>query len=203
MIDNAKDGYMMDGKGRLVPVDMIKDLDKARDGFVCELIGKVKELNSIMVDFKAEVMDDIGAFVDLSAEQYGAHLGGIKGNVQLSSFDGRYRIKLVMAETVSFDERLQAAKKLVDECITEWAEGSKNEIKVLVTDAFDVDKEGNICTWKVLSLRRYKINDDRWKRAMDAISESLHTVSVKPYIRFYEKNAAGQMVQISLDVATV
>ena len=203
MIDNAKDGYMMDGKGRLVPVDMIKDLDKARDGFVCELIGKVKELNSIMVDFKAEVMDDIGAFVDLSAEQYGAHLGGIKGNVQLSSFDGRYRIKLVMAETVSFDERLQAAKKLVDECITEWAEGSKNEIKVLVTDAFDVDKEGNICTWKVLSLRRYKIDDNRWKRAMDAISESLHTVSVKPYIRFYEKNAAGQMVQISLDVATV
>ena len=37
-------------------------------------------------------------------------------------------------------------------------------------NAKDVDKEGNICTWKVLSLRRYKIDDDRWKRAMRADS---------------------------------
>lgn len=203
MIENVMEGYMKDGKGRLVPVDTVRDIDKARDTFVRELIGKVKDLSLILSDFKKHCMADIGAFVDMSAEEYGAKIGGIKGNVQLSSFDGAYRVKLVMAETVAFDERLQAAKKLVDECITEWAEGSRGEIKVLVNDAFDVDKEGNICTWKVLSLRRYKIDDDRWKRAMDAISDSLHTVDVKPYVRFYERNAAGQMVQISLDVATV
>ncbi len=195
--------YMEDAKGRLVPRELVKDIDIARDDIVKEMVEKVKDLQKLISEFKIESMGDVGAFVELSAEKYGASLGGLKGNVTLSSYDGKYKIKLVLAETMSFDERLQAAKNLVDECINEWSEGSKAELKVLVNDAFQVDKEGNISTGRILNLRRHKIEDERWIQAMDAISESLHVVDIKPYIRFYEKDSYGKMVNIPLDIAAL
>ena len=63
-------------------------------------------------------MNDVQAFVELSAEQYGAKLGGIKGNVTLTSYDGKYKIQRAIAEYLHFDERLQVAKELIDDRYT-------------------------------------------------------------------------------------
>ena len=38
------DGYMRDAQNRLVPVDMVKDVDKARDQLVREIAGKALAL---------------------------------------------------------------------------------------------------------------------------------------------------------------
>ena len=111
-------------------------------------------------------MGDVAAFVALSAEQYGAKVGGNKGNLTITTYDGRYKVQRQVSETLVFDERLQAAKALIDECITEWTEGSRDEIRALINDAFQVDKEGRINTGRVLSLRRLKIDDERWRQAM-------------------------------------
>ena len=149
-------------------------------------------------------MADIAAFVELSAEQYGAKIGGVKGNVTLYSFDGKYKIQRAISEHMQFDERIQAAKSLIDECLQEWTEGSRSEIKTLIERAFDVDKEGNLNTNKILALRRVDIQDDRWKRAMDAISESVQVVGSKSYIRIYERiGESDQYRAISLDMAGV
>ena len=67
-------------------------------------------------------------------------VGGNKGNVTLMSYDGRLKIQRNIAENISFDERLQAAKQLIDECLEEWTEGSRDEIKVIINNAFHVDK---------------------------------------------------------------
>ena len=106
-----------------------------------------------MKRYKELVMGDVHAFVELSAEKYDVSLGGRKGNVSLTSFDGRLRIQVAISETMSFDERLKAAKALVDECIADWTADSRSELKVLVLDAFQVDKEGRIDTGRILGLR--------------------------------------------------
>ena len=67
-----------------------------------------------------------------------------------------------------------------------------------------MDKEGKINTGRVLSLRRLDIDDDRWKRAMDAISDSIQTVGSKSYVRLYERiGDSEEYVPISLDIAGV
>jgi hypothetical protein len=53
----------------------------------------------------------------------------------------------------------------------------------------------------VLGLRRLDIQDARWKKAMDAIGESLQTVGSKAYIRIYRRQADGSYKQMSLDVS--
>ena len=126
------------------------------------------------------------------------------GNVTLVSFDGRYKVVRQMAEHIVFDERLQAAKLLIDECIQAWAKGSNANIKVLVNDAFQVDREGKISTGRVLGLRRLDIDDDKWSQAMRAIADSMNVSGTKPYIRFYERNErSGEYVAISLDMAAL
>lgn len=197
-------GFMQNARGHLVPETKVADIDKLRDQTVRQLVDLAAELSSALAAFKQRAFSDIGAFVETSAEQYGAKLGGEKGNITLQSFDGRYKVIRSLQESISFDERLQAAKALIDECITNWAKGSTDEIKVLVNDAFQVDKEGGVFASRVLGLRRLKIEDPKWLRAMDAISDSLQVVGSRSYVRIYQRvGDTDRWEPIALDLAQV
>ena len=196
-------GFMMDAKGRMVPEKLVSDSDKARDELVKEIVAEVQTLRAEMIRLKKKLMGDIEAFVALSADQYGAKLGGQKGNVSLLSFDGAYRVQRQMGEHLAFGEQIVAAKALIDECLTEWTEDSRPEIRALVNDAFQVDKDGEISIGRVLGLRRLKIDDPRWKSAMEAINDSLQVVGTKSYVRVYERDADGKHKQLSLDFAAL
>lgn len=202
-------GYWQDAEGSLVLISKIKDIDKERHKTVTAICEAAKKASARLWGFKAAAVHDIDAFVDHSIAQYeashtGKKPGGKKGNVTLTSFDGRYQVKRQMADTIVFDERLQAAKVLIDECITGWSKGSNANIKVLVNDAFQVDKQGNISTGRVLGLRALAIEDAQWLQAMQAIADSMKVVSTKAYVRFYERDeASGEYQPINLDVAAL
>lgn len=197
-------GYWPDARGNLIPVDAIKPIDKERDALVKELVEKAKALNSLLQMFKQEAFGDIAAFVELSAEQYGVKWGGRVGNIQLLSFDGRYKVLRAIQESITFDERLQAAKALIDQCLTEWTQDARPELKAIVNRAFTADKQGNISTNAVLSLRRYEFTDSRWGTAMQAISDSVQITGSKSYIRLYERvGDSDQYRAVVLDIAGV
>ena len=199
---NPKD-YKRDARGNLVAVANIREIDLLRDELVMELVGKANGVAESLADFKRGTLDDIAAFVQLSADRYDVQLGGRKGNVSLHSFDGQYRVQLAMQDTLVFDEGLAAAKALIDECINEWTAGSRTELKTLINAAFQVDKEGNISTARVLGLRRLAIDDAKWRRAMDALSDSLQVHTSKAFVRVYYRDTAGEYQLINLDVAKV
>jgi hypothetical protein len=195
-------GYRQNAHGHLVPETSIKEIDLLRDELVVQLFADAKKINATLAELRHRAFADIQAFAQLSAEKYGAKIGGKKGNLTLVSFDGRYKILRAISDQLVFDERLQAAKALIDACLTEWSEGSRPEIRTLINDAFQVDKEGNIDTGRVLSLRRLNIVDERWKRAMEAIGESLRVSVSRSYIRIYERvGETDRYDQIPLDLA--
>jgi len=195
-------GYRRDAKGRLIPESQIKPIDLARDQLVLDIVKGATKLSTELQAFKRGAFADIEALEALSAEQYGVKLGGRKGNVQLVSFDGRYKVLRAVADRITFDERLQAAKVLIDECLTDWTDKGPGELRVIVQDAFDVDKAGNINVGKILSLRRHKIDDERWKRAMEAIGDAVQVIGTTPYIRVYERIGDSDKYRLlSLDLA--
>lgn len=197
-------GYWKNASGALVPESKVKPVDKLRTLVTTHLCEEAKKLNAHMTGVKLEAMRMIDEFLDQSLKEYDVKHGGKKGNITLVSFDGRYKVVRQMAEAIVFDERLQAAKLLIDECIHAWAKGSNANIKVLVNDAFQVDREGKISTGRVLGLRRLDIKDETWMRAMAAISDSMNVASTKPYVRFYERDErSGDYMPISLDVASL
>jgi len=178
-------GYRKNEKGHLVPEDMIDELDKMRDELVLDIKERFVTASEYLIGMKTWVMNAIYAFRDVSAMEYNAPIGGAKGNIQLMSFDGSVKVKVQVHEFITFDERLQEAKTLVDECITEWTEGSRDELKVIVAGAFDTDKQGNVSTAKIMGLRRYKIDDERWVRAMQALTDCMIMHGSKSYVRVY------------------
>ncbi|OQR35887.1 sulfate transporter [Pseudomonas sp. T] len=197
-------GYRYDAQRRLVHEDMIKPIDRERDELVLGLVDKAKALNKALADFKVSAFGDVAAFVDLSVEQYGVKRRGMKGNVSLLSFDGRYKITKAVQESIQFDERLVAARELIDACLLEWTKGARPEVVTLINDAFRADTKGEIRTARVLALRRLDIKDERWKRAMDAIGEACQVAGSKDYIRLYERvGDSDQWKAISLDIAGV
>jgi len=109
---NKTNGYMADARGRLVPIETVREFDKMRDALVRELVDSAKTLQAAMVAYKSRAMGDVDAFIDLSAERYGVTLGGQKGNATLMSFDGQYKVQLAISERLIFDEGIQAAKAL-------------------------------------------------------------------------------------------
>lgn len=110
---------------------------------------------------------------------------------------------LAIQETIQFDEQLQAAKVLIDECLREWTIGARPEIATLVQDAFRVDAAGKLRTGSVLALKRLDINDPKWRRAMEAIGDAVKVVGSKSYVRFYHRDDKGQYQPLSLDLAGV
>lgn len=197
-------GYWEDANGNLTPVSKIKPIDKDRHELVVQLCEEAKKQSAALFGFKTTAMHSVNEFVSHSLAAYDVAHGGKKGNVTLVSFDGRFKIIRQMQETITFDERLQAAKALIDECIQSWSKGSNANIKVLVNNAFQVDQQGKISTSRVLGLRRLEITDEKWLRAMQAIGDSMQVASTKPYIRFYERDdTTGEYSPISLDVAAV
>ena len=193
--------YMPDATGRLTPIAQIRPIDMARHELV--KMAKAKALQKQLRDLKYELLDDIEAFVEMSAERYGVTLGGKKGNVTLASFDGAFQLTRQISEHLVFDEGLQAAKALIDECLRSWTAGSPSELRAIIDQAFQVDKEGRINTARILGLRRLDIADERWRRAMTAISESLQVTGTRSYVRVYERDVHGRYNAIPLDMAAL
>jgi len=199
----SEQNYMTDSQGRQVPADMVKDIDKLRDQTVRTIAEEALKMRDTLAEFKRRIRDDLLAFVASSAEQYGKSWGGKKGNITLATYDGRYRLTLQISDLIVFDERLQVARDLIGDCIEKWSQGSRSEIRILVQDAFQVDKAGKINTSRVLGLRRLEIDDPDWRRAMEAISDSIQVSGSKQYLRFYERNEHGEYEHIPLDVAAL
>lgn len=197
------EGYKQNSLGHLVPIEQIEEVDLLRDDFVLKSAAAAKEVGAALAAFKDQLAGDMDAFLDLSAEKYGVKMGGAKGNIQLSSFDGKFKITREIAERIEFDERLQAAKALVDECLREWTKFSASEVRALIEDAFQVDKKGKINTRRILGLRKLKIEHPTWKKAMDAIGDAITITGSCVYHRFYERDDQGKFQQINLDFAAM
>ena len=197
-------GYWKDAKGALIPKEVIKDIDMEREIVVADIIEHAKTLNKELALFKAKAFCDISYFVELSADCYGVNIGGKKGNITLFSFDGKYKIQRSMHDCIAPNECVLAAKQLIIDCVNGWTENARPELKAVVNRAFTTDKDGSLKLGRLLELRRLDIKDERWQKAMDALTDSLQVVGSRSYIRVYERiGDSNEYRPITLDIAGV
>lgn len=196
-------GYKQNAVGHLVPIGKIGDLELLKDDLVMRIINQALNLQTMMMTVKTQSMTDIDAFMKLAAEQYDTVLGGERGNVQLLSFDGKYKVIIAIDDNQTFDEKLTIAKQLIDECILDWTQDSNDNVRAIIQDAFQVDTAGNLNKSRIFGLFRLKnIKDPKWAKAMEALKDSIQVVSSKRYMRLYQRvGDEGKYQQISLDMA--
>ncbi|MCY4377354.1 MAG: DUF3164 family protein [Spirochaetaceae bacterium] len=194
---------MEDQMGRLWPDRLISPVDRERDKLVRELVEEGQKLSAALAAYKAKATSACQAFVDRSASEFGTTLGGEKGNVTLSTFDGRLRLTLATYDRIQFDERLQVAKKLIDGCIKRWTKNSNSNAKTLIQQAFKVDRRGRLDVPALLELRTLEIDDPEWKKAMDALSKAIKVSRSQQYLRLQRRREDGGYDPIPLALAGV
>jgi hypothetical protein len=194
--------YMQDAKGGLVPVSLIKPQDLLQDEVVRKIMGYAIALSEQVARFKEHTFEDISSFDALLAQEYDTALGGAKGNKTLMSHDGLFKVSVQVADNIVFGPELQIAKSLVDECLNEWAAGARDEIRAIVTRAFNTDKAGQINRSEIFMLLRLEISDPRWMRAMKAIRDAMKVEGSKTYVRCYRRTSFdGPWLPVSIDLA--
>ncbi len=184
-IDVAGAWYLTDAKGSLVPIGMVKSQDLLMDELVRSKVGKANELSAELATFKEHAFEAVGDFQALLAQEYDTKIGGKRGNITLTSFDGCMRLQVAVADLIQLGPELQVAKDLIDQCLREWSADSGEEIRALVDRVFAVDKEGQISHAGLFMLLRVNITDERWLRGMKAIRDSMRIVGSREYVRFY------------------
>jgi len=194
--------HRQDARGAFVPETAIKPQDLLIDDTVRKIMGFARDLNAQITRFRGNTVADIGALQALLDEQYGAKAGGKKGNVTLTTYDGLMQVKVQVQDLLDFGPELQSAKKLVDECLIEWSADSRDELRAIITRAFQVDKEGKINRAEIFQLLRIEIADERWNRAMQAVRDSIRPIGSREYIRFFERDAPdGDWRPVTIDLA--
>lgn len=194
--------HQYDAKGHLVPVKFMKPQDSLEDQTVRFIIDHAKSLSEQIARFRGHTMTDLGEFDAQLAEKYNAKKGGQKGNRTYKSFDDLMKVQVQISEHIDFGPELQIAKSLIDECLNEWTEIGSDEARVVITRAFNTDKEGQINRSEIFMLLRLDFSDERWKRAMDAIRDAMRVTGSKEYVRFYSRPTRQDKWQaVTIDLA--
>jgi len=194
--------YMLDTRGALVPVEVVSAADQLMDETVRKIVGFALGLNDQVARYKAHTLGDVGALRDLLAADYGVAVGGRKGNITLTSFDGLMKVTVKIADIITFGPELQIAKDLVGECLTKWSSDSRPELRAVVQRAFDVDQEGRVNRSELLRLLRMDIADETWRKAMAAIVAAMRPLGTKEYLQVHRRPlATAAWEHVTIDVA--
>ena len=198
----APNGYILNAQGHFVPKHTMSNYEELKDELVKELIIKAEQISSTVEDLRKHTMSEVGALLATARDKYGIKAGGKRGNISIKSFDGKYLIQISVQDFLTFDERLNLAKELIDTYLKRLTENSPKELQMLISQAFEVDKKGRVTASKILPLMKLKIENEDWKKAMHVIRESLSVESTKNYVRFKKRNElTGEMEPIHLDIA--
>lgn len=180
-------GYMINAKGHKVPLNLVKPSDRQIDETVREIHGYANDLMNQIARFRSHTYDDLGALMELLADQYGVQMRGMqeggRGNVSFKSYDGLIKVEISVQDYVEYGPELQIAKKLVDQYIHERSEGLPDDIMALLNHAFEVDKQGKVNRDALYTLRRLDIDHPTWKRAMEAVKDSQRVESTREFVR--------------------
>lgn len=198
--------YMVNGKGESVHRDLIRGDVLLKDALVNALALDAAAFRDMMGEFRKASEQKIEAYFGTLMERYGldAKKGSRRGNITLENFASTAKVQIAVADKLTFDEKIQLAKMKFDEYFEQVTQGSSEEIKLLITRAFDVDKEGNVDVKRILELRSYNIIHPLWCEAVALIEESKQVVSSKGYIRFYTRPSYDAPWQhVCLDLACV
>lgn len=194
--------FREDSRGAWMPESSIKPQDILKDDLVESAADKIVDMRDKMKQLNQEIKDEIRAYIELIGEKYGVRLKGNKGNITLTSYDGKTRIVISISESIYLDENVIAAKELIDEYLEDEIKDASFDIKQLVTSAFRV-KQGVLDVRSILKLRSLRIEDERWKKAMDIIADSIVVKSSKSCLRLYKQNDEGIMEYVPLDFAVI
>ncbi len=204
MTKSPPPGYHENAQGHLVPDSLIADIELQRDDVVKELVAQCREASAALSAIKRTLADTVSSHISLVAEKYDIHIGGDKGNVTLTSYNGRLKIQRARANRITIGEAIVAAEAIINQLIEEWTSDARPELGQIINRAFRRNESGQLSVPRLIDLTKVEIDDPRWEQAVQAINDSLQQEDAITYFRAYQRDNTDQAWRpIPLDLAAV
>lgn len=181
-----------------------KAYQATKNQLVNELVHNALGIQDLLKEFKDKSFSRLKEHYELMKE-YGDVKNNHKGNFQLKSADGQFKVEFVNHVIKEFDERADLAAEHLNEFLSEDVKKRNlnhyNVIKGLMekkNDKFDVSLVGRI----------FQMEDEfdhpLWKKAIELFRASYVEVDSTLYVRFFKRNAqTGAYENINLNFASV
>ncbi|HFQ80974.1 MAG TPA: DUF3164 family protein [Desulfobacterales bacterium] len=203
MTKKDKSGSWIAADGSRVPAKYVPRHEKDRERVVNKLFKAAELEHQRLVKLKELIGREIMAYVERRITEYNIQPNK-EGNYSLPNFAGDRRVELKIGKFIEFDDRLQYAKAKIDNCLERWSEGADSRLRVVVFDAFKVDKKGRVDVKRILGLRKLEIKDKVWTEAMELISKAVTVVATKQYFSFrFRETAAADWQTLKLDLSAI
>jgi len=198
-------GYREDSQGRLVPESTIRPHERERDDLVRALVARCVVARDDLADLKMDMLRDVAGHVARVAARYGVAIEGRSGGVVLESYDGRMRVERVTSERTTVGEGIHAAEQLVRDYLHDETTGASDGLVAIVDRSFRRNrKTGELNAARLLDLVGVDIDDDRWRRAQQAVREAIQPAGSVTYFRAYWRPRADQpWQQVALDFSAL
>ncbi len=203
MAKKNENGDWIDSRGRSIPPNYIDPIDRKKDATVESIVNEALKLEKNLQNLKTKWMNKIRAYQELIAKQAGVVITD-KGNITLTNFSGDKQVEFAMHDILQFDEKIQVAKALIDQCLKRWGADANPNLIIVVNQAFEVDKQGRINLQSILKLRTLNIKDEQWKSAMAIINEALRVCGTRQYLNVrVRETSTDKFRTINLNMSSI
>lgn len=196
-------------RGQETPVELVSDIELKRHYLVESILADVLDYKKTGELLSRKIDERINYYLNWIGKKSKIKDGkDILGNISLTNYSQTKQVKIAINDVISFDERLNIAKKKIDNCLKRWSEesGSQEQAKFLsaiAMEAFNVDKKGSINKNSILRLLKVNIKDKEWVQAQILIKESMQVSSTKKYKNYRIKaDPKAQWETINLNFNT-
>jgi len=187
MTHTTKDPFWTDEAGTKIPLNRIRPYERKREQKIARLHKEATNLSNKIAQFKERMREECKAMYDEFLEEHGANPG--KGNIDLYNFDRSIKLGVSVNDLIGFDTlTLEAAKSHFDEFMAEEVQTKTSVVKDMLLDAF-ASRNGMFDRKKVLNVLSYRnrVDDPRFIKGCDLISESIRKKGTKTYYRVWQR----------------
>lgn len=156
-----------------------------------DLVADAKALSELIAEQKRLMFAKAEAFEIAVMAAYNANKKRkTPGRFTACSLDERFKVELSVSDFRRVNADIMAAQALMSEVLDDLTEGSNDDVRLLLTDAFVPDaRTGRINTDRLQKVRRLRLSHPRWPDVCEAIANSIKVSSSRSYLRFYERES--------------
>jgi len=185
LVQQRQPAFLTNGQGKKIPIAAILPVDVEREMMIQQLFEIALSLQEVIAAKKQEMYKLINGFlgngvgreVDAQAIE----------NITFTSYDGSKQVHLRRTERIDYNEHLNQAFKLLNECLVEWTGGGNHELQALVQQVISAGKKGKIDHAMLLRLQRVNSKHPKFLEAQKLIKLSIVTNMAKQYLSFRQR----------------
>lgn len=197
-------GFVWIEDGKLKREADLTDYEREREALLLPLATEWAEHWLSLADLKSRFDEAFDQLEAASQRNTRREAAGKKPSMTLYSLDRSFSLSRKRADTVRYEEdKLLAAKVLVDACVARWAEGGSEEIKQIAELAFTKNAKGEYSRSGMVRLRRINSDDPEWLEAMRQIAAAELVDGVSSYLLVSVRDQDGRYHPLPLDIASV